>query len=203
MTKRILGLVLTAVGLAGCEGVIGANGQAEVEVLMAGGSEAASDTRYFSEEPASSTAQSSARGDLDVKARVYLRSANGEWVEVTRGAVEKRMSIESAGSSETFTSGSVREGSYDRVRIEFERVQAHLDGEMHLGLGILSGSVRVQGTDGDRIVVERPTSVDASNETRRRLKVFLNSDTWLRHANTESRVVLESAFRNAVEVDGE
>lgn len=189
-----------ALGLAGCGEATGPEGDATMQVA-ARGDTPASASRAGGEAPAFSQALGQAEGTVDFRARVYVRSDAGAWVELTQEAAE-RVVVDAAGRTEATVVGSARVGAthYGRVRVVFEEVDANVTGGLRIGAGILTGAVTVDLRGDDQVVVERDVDVDVAAGGSARLLIDLNADAWLDQASAQSRTVSEAAFESAVTV---
>lgn len=187
---------LLAVGLAGCEQATApaGEGRAAMEVGMRG--DAASPRSSSSSGARSSETVGSGR--IEVAARVYLESAEGGRVELTRGTA--RQTVEASGSDgvRLLATSEVDARAYRRVRVEFERVEADLAAGVQIGGSLVSGSVQVDGGSDGRVVVERELRVEARSGSVSRIEIDLNSDQWLGSAESGARAVSEAEFSSAV-----
>lgn len=200
LTTAALAAVLV-LGLGACDkdatGV--AAGQSRMEVGMrgddgSGGASAsrASDTRF--------DLTGGASGSVDVRARVWVETRAGDWVEVTNGAESETMQASGSDGSRLFATAEVDASAYHRVRVEFERVQANVVGSLTIDTGLLSGSVAVNsGADGS-IVVERDVDFEARAGGTSHIDINLNAQEWLQRADAETHAVAEAEFRNAVSI---
>jgi hypothetical protein len=136
---------------------------------------------------------------VDFRARVYVRTSADEWIEVTRRGAESA-SVRASGTSEAalVTSARVTAGSYDRVRVRFEEVNANVT-SFRIGVGtLLSGSFHVSSEGGHAGTVEREGSFEIRGGSSARLLIDLNSGAWLSRANTQTRAVSRADFESAV-----
>jgi hypothetical protein len=141
-----------------------------------------------------------ASGSVQVTARVYVWSSASGWVEVTQGPQQATVDAAGSGGAALVGSARVAAGSYTRVRVEFDRVEAQLSGAVQLSTGLLDGAVTVDlGGDG-KVTVERDVAVNASADAATELDVMLHSSAWLEQANAQAHTVAESAFAGAVTV---
>lgn len=147
-----------------------------------------------------SQALSGAEGTVEFRARVLVRSSTGAWINVTNGAVQETVDASGRGGAQVVATTGLAAGSYNRVRVEFERVQANVQGGVWIGTGLLTGTVRVDLQGDERVVVEREVSVAAGAGATTRLLVDLNADAWLGQASAQTRTVSEAAFASAVVV---
>jgi hypothetical protein len=192
----MLATLALGLGLGACDGITGsAGGDARIEIAARGDDPPASQ----SVEPAGTPSHShtNAEGTIDFRARVYVQSSTGAWVAVTEAA---RGTVDASGhaAARTVATGRVRADSYSRVRVVFERVDAHLSGQLQVTTGVLSGTVTVQAASGSEVVVEREVAVAARAGASSRILINLNAGAWLDQASAQSRTVSEAAFRSAV-----
>jgi hypothetical protein len=87
---------------------------------------------------------------------------------------------------------------YDRVRIEFDRVEADLTGGVQVGGSLLTGVVRVDVGSGDRVVIEREVTIEARAGATTNLEIDLNASAWLNRASAGARTVTAADFSSAV-----
>jgi hypothetical protein len=149
----------------------------------------------------SRSATTSAAGELDgsleVRARVWVRSEGGRWVEVTRGSAEQTVEASGEDGFRVLARSEIEAESYNRVRVEFEQVRGDLSGAVLLGLAGGSATVALDvGGDG-RVTVEREVHFAASTGTTSRLDIDLNAPTWASESDGAG-VVAEGAFASAV-----
>lgn len=181
---------LTLAG-AGCTDVAGpGGGEAEVQLMAVGDGESGGTLQSVS---------GSGEGTIRFRARVHARLSTGEWQELTRrGAEEARVQASGRAEAVLVTSARVREGTYDRIRVEFEEVEA-TDVSVQLTTGLLlTGSVRVQGESGNAGVVEQAATWNVRGSGTHRLTIDLNSSAWMNRARAESRTVSRAEFESAV-----
>ncbi len=205
-------VAVLAVSLLGCDGVTGpGEGNVTVSMEAVGDGEtrpqSASDRQNAGDAQAASAPQSaegSGEGSIRFRARVSARLSTGEWVELTRrGAEEARVQASGRARAVVMTSVRAREGTYDRIRVEFDEVEAS-DVQVQLLLGgFLSGSVRVQNEGGSAGRVEHPASWTVRAGGDHRLLIDLNSSAWMRSADAGSRTVSRAAFESAVRIAAE
>lgn len=141
----------------------------------------------------------SAEGSVAVRARVYLWSDAGEWVEVTRGAASQTMRVDGSDGVQAFARSEVAAGTYSRVRVEFEQVLASAS-ELHIGLSAGEAELGVELGGDERVVVEREVALRVESGAEARLTMNLNADAWLAQADTETGAVAETAFAGAIEI---
>lgn len=192
--ERSIALALAA-ALTGCDGgngVTGGSADATVDVTIRGDSPSGA--------TASRAGEGSADAQVDVTARVWVQAESGRWVEVTRGAASQTVDAAGAGGAKLLASARMAGGRYRRVRVDFERVEARSESGIRLGVGVLTGSLKVDvGSDGASRV-ERAVLVEARSEGRARLEIDLNSDEWMHRADSRTKAVAESEFEAAVRV---
>lgn len=199
--KTTFAAAVLALGLAACdEGTTGPGGDASMQVA-ARGDTPASASRVGGEAPTYSRALGGAEGTVDFRARVYVRTDGGSWLELTQRAA-RQATVDAAGRTEAELVGSARVEAthYDRVRVVFEDVDADVRGGIVIGAGLLTGAVTVDLRGDRQVVVERSVDVDVSAGGSARLLVDLNADAWLNQASAQSRTVSETAFESAVRV---
>jgi hypothetical protein len=198
-TKTMLIMGVTMVGLLGCENptLSGDHGEVEVGVTGSGAGEASAAPMTSG---VASSGEGSVSGSVDVRARVWVRAEGRHWVEVTRGYTEQRVDVRGGDGLKLLARAELEAGGYDRVRVEFERVDAWVEGGLAIGVGLLTGEVRVASGANGRIVVEREVPLRVRARSRAQLGVALNAEHWLRHADAQTRTVAEADFRSAVQV---
>lgn len=190
---------LLALGLGACDDVTAPGEGATLQVAAQG--DDASASRSLAGEGARFTqALSGVEGTVEFRARVYTRTDAGMWVELT-GREAQRVVVDASGrgGAEVFATAGVRARGYSHVRVVFEEVKADLSGGIHVGAGLLSGTVRVE-MKSDSVVVERKVDVEVDAGESATVLVNLNADAWLGSANTETRTASEAAFRSAVAI---
>jgi hypothetical protein len=199
-----LGLMgLMVIGLSACDDTTGPGGAGEMQISAVGDESSAPAGSSSSEGTASGGEQSStdgsAEGTVDFRARVYVRTTAGEWIEVTkRGAESARVQASGTSQAALVTSARVAAGSYDRVRVRFEEVNANVT-SLRIGVGtLLTGSFHVQAEGGHAGTVERDGSFEIRGGSSARLLIDLNSGAWLSRANTQTRAVSRADFESAV-----
>jgi hypothetical protein len=200
MNGKGLWIAAAALVVGACDNPTGSGDEAWMEVAAVGEDGGASRSVSPSESGARSQ-QSSASGTVSFDARVYVQTAAGAWLELTDGAAES-VSVDAAGQSESraFASERVEAGSYSRVRVVFEDVDAQVNGSIQIGTGLLSGAVSVDLQGDNQVVVEREVNVTARTAATTRLLVNLNADAWLSRANAQTKTVSEAEFASAVAV---
>ena len=138
------------------------------------------------------------RGAVEFRARVYVRSGGGEWLELTDRFFQ-RAAVDASGHGATqiFAGTRVAEGTYDRLRVAFRDVTADVTG----GVGAaITGEVNVDLADGDSVVIEREMSAVTTSGFTTQIVLNLNSGTWLALADPATRLVDPADFASAVEV---
>jgi hypothetical protein len=199
-----LGLMgLMVIGLSACDDTTGPGGGGEMQISAVGDASSAPGGSSSSESTASggesSSTAGSAEGTVDFRARVFVRTTAGEWVEVTRrGAESASVQASGTGQAALVTSARVAAGSYNRVRVRFEEVNANVT-SFRIGFGtLLTGSFHVQSEGGHAGTVERDGSFEIRGGSSSRLLIDLNSGAWLSRANTQTRAVSRADFESAV-----
>lgn len=194
-----------ALGLAACDGDVAgsASGDGQLQVA-ARGDDAPASQSVSPAGSAPSYSHTSAQGTIDFRARVYVQSSASGWVELTNQAASAA-SVAASGHGEAvaLTTARVRAGSYNRVRVVFEDVDANLSSGLQISTGLLSGRVSVNLEGDGQVVVERDVNVSARAGATTRLVLNLNADAWLNRANAQTRTVAESEFRGAVRITAE
>ena len=170
-----------------------AEGTAPAEVRIHGDAPAESSESRS----ANTSASSELDGSLEVRARVWVRSEAGQWVEVTRGAAEQTVEASGDDGFRVLARSEIEAESYNRVRVEFERVRGDLSGSALLGLGGGSAAVTLDvGGDG-RVTIEREIRFAASASSTTRLDIDLNAPAWAGESDGAG-MVAEGAFASAV-----
>ncbi|HEX8272174.1 MAG TPA: DUF4382 domain-containing protein [Longimicrobiaceae bacterium] len=198
--KTTFTAAVLALGLAGCdEGTTGPGGDASMQVAARGDTPGAASRADGG--AAYSQALGTAEGTVDFRARVYVRTDAGAWLELTERAAEQA-TVDAAGRAEAELVGRARVEAthYDRVRVVFEDVDADVRGGIVIGAGLLTGAVTVDLRGDNQVVVERSVDVDVAAGGSARLLIDLNADAWLNQASAQSRTVSETAFESAVRV---
>ena len=194
---RVIAGTLLAVGAAGCDEPVspGSAGSSEMRVGVRGDEPAPATTSG-----PSTSRSAEASGRIDVAARVYLWSEGLGWVELTGGRAA-RQTVQASGSDgvRALATGRVEAGSYQRVRIDFERVEGTAIASAELGGGLLTGAVRVDGGSDGRVSVEREVRVDARGGSSATLEIDLNADQWY-DATAGAHTVGEAEFRQALRI---
>lgn len=201
MRKRSWMALIVVLALGGCGKDFVAGGARDVEVHATGdatpeGSPSAARMSLApSDGPRSLSA--AAQGTITFDARVSLVSSN-RVEEVNRTPASTAVRIEGR-DTVRLTSGEVRQGSYDRVRIVFTRVEADVASGLVIGGITITGRVGVGIAPADSIVVERPVSLGDEDDDVR-LLIDLDASAWLASTNVVTRVVPPAAFQSAVKV---
>lgn len=190
--------IAAALVLGACENTAGPGDGAWMEVAAVGEDGGAARSVSPGE---TRSQQTSASGTVSFDARVYVQTSAGAWLELTDGAAES-VTVDAAGQSESraFASERLEAGSYSRVRVVFEQVDAQVNGSIQIGTGLLSGAVTVDLQGDNQVVVEREVNVTARTAATTRLLVNLNADAWLNRANAQTKTVSEAEFASAVAV---
>ncbi|MEX0912614.1 MAG: hypothetical protein WD737_06320 [Gemmatimonadota bacterium] len=195
-TTMILTGAAAALMMSGCEQPTAAGSEmAEMQVDIQGDD---SSHAPSGSGPMQSSADASA--EIDVEARVYLRSGSDEWIAVTEGSARQTVDASGSDGLRVLATSEIAAGTYSHIRVEFERVEADVTGGLEIGTGLLTGSVRVEAGAGGPVVVERAVTIDARSGARAEVEINLNARQWLERADAESRTVAEAEFRNAVTI---
>jgi hypothetical protein len=198
-TTLSLAAAALALFLGACDNPAG-SGDSNVQVL-ARGDDPPAGSQSVSEADGPRYSHTTAEGTIDFRARVYVYSSTSGWLEVTEASrAAGSVAASGHGEAETVARGRVEAGSYSRVRVIFEDVDAHLSGSLAVTTGLLSGSVAVNLESDGQVVVERDANVTVSADATSRILINLNADAWLNSANAQTRTVSEAAFRGAVRV---
>lgn len=192
--------IAAALALGACDNTAGPGDAAWMEVAAVG-EDGGAPRNVSPNEPDTRSQQSSASGTVSFDARVYVQTSAGAWLELTDGAAESvTVDASGHGESRTFASERLEAGSYSRVRVVFEDVDAQVNGSVQIGTGLLSGAVTVDMQSDNQVVVEREVNVTARTAATTRLLVNLNADAWLSRANAQTKTVSEAEFASAVAV---
>ena len=189
--------------LAACSGdATGASGSGDAQMqVLARGDDAPPSQSVSAQDGAPSFAETTASGTVDFRARVYVQTSTSGWVELTNGAAgQGTVDAGGRGQAVAFASSRVQAGTYSRVRVVFEDVDAHLSSGLQVGTGLLTGSISVNMESDGQVVVERQVSVQARSGAAAQLLINLNASAWLNSANAQTHTVSESEFRNAVAI---
>jgi hypothetical protein len=200
LTTTALAAML-AVGLSACDQEVtgAASGRSQMQVAMRGDDASGA----ASTSPASSARFSlggGASGSVDVRARVWVETNAGKWVEVTNGVASETVQASGNDGAHLLATAEVDASEYQRVRVEFDRVQADVLGSITIGTSLLSGSVAVNAGSDGKIVVERDVACQARAGATSHIEVNLNAQEWLQRADTETHAVAEAEFQNAVAI---
>lgn len=203
MRRINFGLLSAALvlGLGACENPAGMEGgDARMQVAAIGDDNGGARSRA-GEAPRFSQALSGAEGTVSFRARVYVRSEVGSWVELT-GRQARQATVDASGrdAAQVFAAARVNAGSYPQVRVVFEDVQANVSGGIQIGTGLLTGEFRVDLQSDSQVVVERRVNATASADATTEILINLNADAWLKQASAQSRTVSEAAFQSAIQV---
>lgn len=203
--KRTSILLLTALvagAQTGCEPITAAtSGEARMEVGVQG--DGGTRQRSASDSPSadqSGWAMGEASGTVEVRARVFIQGSGGAWVPLTDGAAQQTVEASGSGEVKLLSTARVEAGTYRRVRVEFERVEADLRSGVLIQSGLLTGVVRVDAGGDGEVVVEREVEITARSGTATRVEIDLNASQWLRRADASARTVAEAEFRSAVAI---
>lgn len=211
MLRIARGVLLAGVSLAlvACEGTVtgpGGEGDATFQARAIGdggadGAQASAAGEGWSGTQAARDAEGEAQGTVSFEARLFVRTDAGSWLEITpRSAQGATVDASGRSASEVFASGRVDAGSYNRVRVVFERVEADVTGGITIGTGLLTGRIQVDLGGGGEAVVERNVDVTVESGSSATLLVDLNSDAWLSSASSRTRTVSRANFESAVRV---
>lgn len=202
-TTRIIMAGLVTAGLTACDEATGpATETGQVEAAAIGDGSASSASTSPSDGARTSTAGS--EGTVHFRARVYLRTETGQWLEVTNGAAAAG-AVRASGSdgAKVFASSAMQARSYTRVRVVFDEVRAETTGGVQVGVGsAVSGEVQVDMAGGGA-TVEREIEVRVRGGSTTRLVVDLNSSAWMTRADAHTGAVSRSDFEGAVRVRSE
>lgn len=209
MLRIARGVLLAGVSLAlvGCEGSVtgpGGEDDATFQARAIGDGDGAATWSAAEGWSGTQTARDGggdAQGTVSFEARLYVRTDAGKWIEVTSESAQGA-TVDASGraASEVFASGRVDAGSYNRVRVVFERVEADVTGGITIGTGLLTGRIEVELGGSGEAVVERNVDVAVESGSSATLLVDLNSDAWLGHASSQTRTVSRADFESAVRV---
>jgi hypothetical protein len=202
-TYATLFAVAAAAVLGACSDATGASGSgnATMQVSAIGDDNGATASAAPASGQAPRFATTTASGTVDFRARVYVQTQTGGWVELTNNAAQHAV-VDASGraGAVVLATSHVAAGSYARVRVVFEQVNATLSGSLQISTGLLSGSVSVDTQGDGSITVERQVSVTANADATTNLLIDLNSDVWLNQASATTHTVSETAFASAVQV---
>ena len=196
--------VLASTGAVACEDATGpGDGAGQVELAAVGDSDATSSSAAASpSEPAPSTTTAGSEGTVHFRARIYLWTDAGQWVEVTNGAAAAgSVAASGDGGATVLASSRLRARSYTRARVVFEEVRAEMTGGVQLHPGtIVTGELTVEMAGGGRATVEREIDLQVRSGSTARLVIDLNSNAWMTLADAQTRMVSRSDFESAVRV---
>lgn len=196
--------VLVSTGAVACDDATGpGEGNGQVELAAVGDGDPSSSSAATSpSEPGTSASTTGSEGTVHFRARVYLWTDAGQWVEVTNGAAAAgSVAASGNGGATVLASSSVRARSYTRARVVFEEVRAEMTGGVHLDAGTtVSGELKVEMGGGGRATVEREIDLRVRSGSTARLVIDLNSNAWMTLADAQSRTVSRSDFESAVRV---
>ncbi|HEU0054012.1 MAG TPA: hypothetical protein VFQ39_12590 [Longimicrobium sp.] len=195
----LLGAALVA-ALGACESATGPGAEDGPVMEVAARGEDAPAASVSPDGGAPRFTHTASRGSVEFRARVYVRSSAGGWAELTDGAFQ-RASVDAGGhgSSQIFAGSRVEAGTYDRVRMVFDEVNADITASVTVGGASLTGNVSV--ATGDSLVVERTIQAQASAGFTTQLLLNLNADAWLSRVNLATRTVSAADFASAIGVE--
>ncbi len=202
--RAMLRAATLATALAACGDPTSASGSgsATLQVAARGDDAPAQSAAPAGEAPR--FAESTASGTVDFRARVYVRTESGGWLELTHQAAQaSSVDASGQGGAEVFATSRVEAGTYARVRVVFEQVRAQVNGSLLVSSGVLSGTVNVDMAGDGSVTVEREVSASVRAGGTSRLLVNLNASAWLNQASVTTRTVSEAAFASAVAVTTE
>ncbi|HEX8244423.1 MAG TPA: hypothetical protein VF541_13035 [Longimicrobium sp.] len=190
----VLGACSDATGVSG-------SGNAAMQVAAVGDDNGAAAAKAPSASRAPRFATTTASGTVDFRARVYVQTQAGGWLELTGNAAQHAV-VDASGraGAVVLATSRVEAGTYARVRVVFEEVNASLSSSLTVSTGLLSGSVSVDTQGDGNVTVERQVAVTASAGATSRLLINLNSDVWLNQASATTHTVSDAAFASAVQV---
>jgi hypothetical protein len=201
-THATLFAVAAAALLAGCSDSTGTAGAGDARMQVAAVGDNGGPSAYAAPEGNGARyAVTTAEGTVDFRARVYVQTQAGGWVELTGGAAQQAV-VDASGraGSVVFATSRVEAGTYTRVRVVFEQVKANVSGSLAISTGLLSGTVNVDTQGDGSVTVERQVSATVSTGATAHLLIDLNSDVWLNQASASAHTVSEAAFAGAVQV---
>lgn len=203
MTKTIrAALCATAFAtLAACGDSTGVSGSGNATMQVAARGDDAPAGSMSSAGEAPRFAESTASGTVDFRARVYVRTESGGWLELT-SQVAQAASVDASGQggAEVFATSRLEAGTYARVRVVFEQVRAQMNGSLQVSSGLLSGTVNVDMAGDGNVTIERQVNASVQAGGTSRLLINLNASAWLNQASATTRTVNEAAFASAVAV---
>lgn len=195
-------LILALAGtLAGCdETTMGPSAdRAEARVTVQGDDQSGS-TATSPEDDGTYSSTRQTEGQVEVRARVYVQTSAGSWVELTRGAAEQTVDASGKAGTRVLATTQLGTGAYNRVRVEFEHVRANMASSLQVSTGLLQGSVTVDAGSDGKVVVEREVAFQARAATNTELRINLNAEQWVAKANAATHTTAEAAFQSAVMV---
>jgi len=203
MTKTIRAALCAATlaTLAACGDStgVGGSGDATMQVAAQGDDGPSASVAPAGEAP--SFASSTASGTVDFRARVYIQTESGGWLELTDQAAQAAsVDASGQGGAEVFATSRVEAGTYARVRVVFEQVRAQMNGSLQVSTGLLSGTVDVDMAGDGSVTVERQVNSSVQAGGTSRLLINLNASAWLNQASATTRTVNEAAFASAVAI---
>jgi hypothetical protein len=198
--SALLGAALVA-GLGACGSSTGAGGDDGPVMEVAARGDDAPAASVSPGGGAPSYSHTTTRGSVEFRARVYVHSGAGSWVELTDNAFH-RTAVDAGGhgASQVIAGSRVDAGTYGRVRVVFKDVNADVTGGVTVGGAALNGEVSLDLAAGDSVVVERAVTAQASAGFTTQLLVNLNADAWLNRVNLATRTVSAADFASAVGV---
>jgi hypothetical protein len=204
---RMTSVLAAALVLAACDGDTfgtsreSGSGAARMQVAVRGDDAPPSQSVQGADAGGPAFNHTSAQGTIAFRARVYAQSTTSGWVELTNNAASSSsVNASGHGNAVAFVSSRVEAGSYSRVRVVFQDVDANLTSGIQLDGGLLTGSLSVDLGSDAQVTVEREVSVSASATATPQLVINLNADAWLNQASATTRTVSETAFQAAVQV---
>lgn len=141
-----------------------------------------------------------ARGEIEVEARVFVRSNAGRLIELTQGSARQVVGLYPGAGALTIAMAQLPADLYSGIVVEFERVRVNGDASLEIGVAPLRGEVLV-GFGKDGVVrVERELALQVEAGASHDLRIDLNAGYWLSHAHADSGVVPVAQFESAVMV---
>ncbi|HSU13151.1 hypothetical protein [Longimicrobium sp.] len=202
-THATLFAVAAAAVLGACSDATGVSGSgnATMQASAIGDNNGTTNSVAAAPGEAPRFATTTANGTVDFRARVYVQTQAGGWVELTNNAAQHAV-VDASGQAGAvvLASSHVEAGTYTRVRVVFEQVNASLSGSLQISTGLLSGSVNVDTQGDGSVTVERAIAANVNAGATSHLLINLNSDVWLNQASATTHTVSETAFASAVQV---
>lgn len=200
-THASLFALAAAALLAGCSDATGTGGSGDSRMQVAAVGDGDGGSAQAAREGGARYAVTTAEGTVDFRARAYVQTQAGGWVELTGGAAQQAV-VDASGraGAVVFATSRVEAGTYTRVRLVFEQVKANVSGSLQISSGLLSGTVNVDTQGDGSVTVERQVSATVSAGGTGHLLIDLNSDVWLNQASASAHSVSEAAFASAVRV---